>query len=674
MSRARVVFAVLSLLVVSSCEDGTGPNLNPNVPGYSITSVRVLPPSATIFVPDTIRPSDRITFSAVGLSKGGAILDKLRFVWTSSDESIAVVDTLGTVTPIRPGTVTITASAHKVGSATLVILPATLAVAVSPQLDSIFVDEPIVGTRDTTQLAAAAIDVFGSPLTGVTFLWQTSATSVASVTPDGIVRANGLGNATITVTANGTTASATTSIRVVPLVASASLTAPPAQVLALDTVQLTAVARNYSNAPVQRTFNWTSSNPSVATVDTVGRVRFLTTGQATITARTAHRTATTSITAVDRVLTSIDAGGGFTCGVANLGRGYCWGLTEVGQTGAEPDSTCFPPRFQIMRPDCILPPKRMNRPELSFTTISAGGNFACGITTDQLLYCWGDDLLGQVGNGGGPGGKTPSPATVKSERFTAISAGLSHACALNLSGRAYCWGADDMGQLGDRRPGGPLNPVNSTTPIPIIDSTLVFRSISAGDRHTCGVTTSGSAYCWGAGASGQLGNGVADSSDVPIQVSGNVSFASIAAGRAHTCAVDTSGNVLCWGDNTFAQLGNGSPGPIQLTPVQVSGAAGFTAIAAGDDHTCGISGGQVSCWGRSDYGQVGDGNTFDHNVAVPVVVAGLQATSISAGQKHTCAMSTSVVAMCWGSNNWGALGNEFQAAIRATPQVVARPR
>jgi alpha-tubulin suppressor-like RCC1 family protein len=666
MSRARVVVAVLSTLVVTACEDGTGPNLN-NVPGYSITSVRVFPPSAVMFVPDTIRPSDRFTFAAIALSKGGAVLENLRYVWTSSDPSVATVDSSGTVTPVRPGTVEISASAHKVGTATLVILPATQTVEVSPQLDSIFVDEPIVGTRDTTQLSATATDVFGDPLTGVVFGWQSSATTVASVTTSGVVRAVGLGNASVTVSANGL--SATSLIRVVPLVASAALSTPPSQVLALDTVQLSAVARNYSNAIVPRTFNWTSSNPSVATVDSTGRVRFLTTGSTTITARTAHRTATTQIVALDRVLTTIDAGTGFTCGVANLGRGYCWGLSEVGQTGAVPDSLCFPQTpITDGPPPCILPPKRMNRPELSFTTISAGGDFACGITTAQLLYCWGDDTEGQVGNGAELSGNEPRPATVKSERFTQVSAGRHHVCALNLTGRAYCWGADGRGQLGDNRT------VNSTTPIPISDSTLVFRSISAGDSHTCGVTTTGSAYCWGEGAQGQLGNGTGIFSDAPVLVNGSNSFMTISAGRAHTCAVDTAGSVLCWGDNSFGQLGTGVAGGLQPTPIAVTGASGFSAISAGDDHTCGISSSQVTCWGRSDFGQVGDGTVSSHNVASPSVVAGLSATSISAGQKHTCAMSTAGQAMCWGSNNWGALGNEFQAAIRATPQVVARPR
>lgn len=658
MSRIHVAITALSLLVVTSCDDGTGPNLS-DVPGYAISSVRVLPTTATIFVPDTIRASDRITFAAFALGKHGGVLAGIAFAWRSSDESIAVVDSSGTVTPVRPGTVQISASAHKVGSATLVILPATETVSVSPLLDSIFVDEPIVGTRDTTQLLAAATDVFGAALGGVVFTWQSSANNVASVTTAGLVRATGLGTASITTTANGI--NATSSIRVVPLVASAELTTPPAQVLALDTVQLAAVARSYGNAPVARTFNWTSSNPSVATVDGTGRVRFLTTGQTTITARTAFRTATTSITSLDRVLTSIEAGGDFTCGVANLGRGYCWGLSDVGQTAATPDSTCFPASLP-----CILPPKRMNSPELSFTKISAGGDFACGITTNQMVYCWGDDTFGQIGNGGDGGGETPKLATVKSERFTAISAGLHHVCALNLTGRAYCWGDDARGQLGDNR----LIP--STTPIPVSDSTLQFTVVSAGENHTCGVTTTGSAYCWGEGSLGQLGNGAGADSEIPMLVGGGT-FQTITAGRNHTCAVDTSGAVSCWGDNSLGQLGTGGSGAA-LTPVPVPGASGFSAISAGDDHTCGIAGGQVRCWGWSDFGQVGDGIVASHVVASPVVVAGIQAVSISAGQKHTCAMSTTGVAMCWGSNAWGALGNEFQAAVRATPQVVARPR
>ena len=127
--RRVAVAAVIPLLMVASCEDSTGPNLN-DVPGYSIASVRVFPSTATMFVADTIRASDRITFAAVAIGRGGTPLTGIRFAWTTSDASIAVVDSSGTVTPVRPGTVQISASAHKIGSATLVILPATASEAV----------------------------------------------------------------------------------------------------------------------------------------------------------------------------------------------------------------------------------------------------------------------------------------------------------------------------------------------------------------------------------------------------------------------------------------------------------------------------------------------------------------------------------------------------------------
>ena len=119
----------------------------------------------------------------------------------------------------------------------------------------------------------------------------------------------------------------------------------------------------------------------------------------------------------------------------------------------------------------------MNRPDLSFTTISAGEAFGCGVGTDQMLYCWGSDEFGQIGNGQDGAGATPSLATVKTHRFTTVSAGGAHACALNLAGTAYCWGNDASGQLGDNRN------IHSTTPIPVVDTTLSFRTISASAAH-----------------------------------------------------------------------------------------------------------------------------------------------------------------------------------------------
>jgi uncharacterized protein YjdB len=179
-----------------------------DVPGYLISSVRVSPAIDTIFVPDSIRESDRIIFSAIATGKSGAVLPALTFAWETSDPSIATVDSAGVVTPRTLGVVEIRASADKIGRATLVILPATMSVSVSPAADTILVALPIVAARDTVRLQAIARDLSGAPLGGVLFTWATSSPSVATVDQTGLVHAIGFGSTTITASTNGHFASA----------------------------------------------------------------------------------------------------------------------------------------------------------------------------------------------------------------------------------------------------------------------------------------------------------------------------------------------------------------------------------------------------------------------------------------------------------------------------------
>lgn len=664
--RASRIIGALSLLLVAGCDDDTGPNVS-GVPSLSIWEVRVAPSDLTILVTDTITVADLVQFSASALSRSGESLVINEFAWRSSDESIAVVDGNGVVLPIRPGTVEIHASAHKVGKARLVILSATETIVVTPLRDTIYVDEPIAPGRDTLRLRAEAFDPLGQLRPGTAFTWQSNSNTVLTVDQNGTVHANGLGTTSVTATSNSRFGGA--QLHVLPVVANVSVTSPVAQVLLSDTVKLTAIARDYNNATMSRKFNWTSSNQSVATVDSIGTVVVVGVGQVTITGRTAHRSASVNITSFDRVLNTIEGGDDFTCGVANLGRGYCWGLSDEGQTGSPPDSLCI---VGIDNLPCTLPPKQLVRSEVAYSSISAGGNFACGVALDRNLYCWGNNEAGQLGNGMRSSGASPSLATVKSERFTTVSAGDFHACALNLAGTAYCWGSDTDGQLGDRRD---LNGASlaSTTPIPVADTTLSFKAISAGAAHTCAITQAGVAYCWGDNDNGQLGNGLQSDSDIPVPVSGGLTYTAIAAGRDHSCGVTASGSMMCWGSNSVGQLGTGATGADVLVPT-AAGGTGYTQVSAGDEHTCGLAGSDVRCWGTSESGQVGDGNPSNHIVASPTTVAGLQASSISLGSRHSCAMGTDGRARCWGSNRWGALGNEFQAAIRATPQLVARPR
>jgi alpha-tubulin suppressor-like RCC1 family protein len=163
--------------------------------------------------------------------------------------------------------------------------------------------------------------------------------------------------------------------------------------------------------------------------------------------------------------------------------------------------------------------------------------------------------------------------------------------------------------------------------------------------------------------------------DFPAPVSTGTIFLAVSAGGRHSCALAATSAVYCWGDNTNGQVGVGLPPGIVSTPSAVPGT--YIAISAGDHHTCALAtGGQLVCWGGSDFGQVGDGNPNAHDIASPQLVQGsFQATAITAGFRHTCAVRASDgQTLCWGSNMFGALGNELQAAVRATPQLVAKPR
>jgi len=204
---ARKVVMALSLALTTGCTGTTGPNLS-DTPGYMISSVRVTPSVDTIFVAGIIRVSDRATFTASATGKNGSPLSISQFAWSTSDPAIATVDASGVVTPHSIGTVQIIASADKIGRATLVILPATINISISPAVDTILVTLPIVASRDTIRLTATARDLSGTLLTGVVLNWESSAPSVATVESTGLVRAVGLGTTTISAFANGHSAAA----------------------------------------------------------------------------------------------------------------------------------------------------------------------------------------------------------------------------------------------------------------------------------------------------------------------------------------------------------------------------------------------------------------------------------------------------------------------------------
>jgi serine/threonine-protein kinase len=257
--------------------------------------------------------------------------------------------------------------------------------------------------------------------------------------------------------------------------------------------------------------------------------------------------------------------------------------------------------------------------------------------------------------------------------FTQISAGGTHACGIT-GGMAYCWGNDSTFQLG----GGDALRVNSSTPIPVQGGS--FNAITTGRKHTCALTAAGAAYCWGDNSFGQLGMGaVRGAVDTPAAVAGGLAFAQLSARGDNTCGLTSAGTIYCWGANESGQTGLAPSGPV-ATPNLVAG-TGYTFVSVGGrdttradgpmGHVCALSGTMAKCWGSNRYGQLGRGTINDGSFPTPAPVPGVF-TALSAGTRSTCAVAADG-ARCWGSSIYGATGGPVQALGIDTPTLTRPP-
>jgi len=245
------------------------------------------------------------------------------------------------------------------------------------------------------------------------------------------------------------------------------------------------------------------------------------------------------------------------------------------------------------------------------------------------------------------------------ERAT-VAAGGRHSCELTSSGSALCWGSNDQGQLGD----GTLD--DRTDPA-VVAGDLTFAQLSAGASHTCGVTRDGDAYCWGNNERGQLGDATTLQRNTPVRVGAAGPFKAVRAGFAHSCALSRGGEISCWGSNAYGQLGTGV-GLTSTRPGAVTGGLRFGAMAVGWNHTCGITtAGDMYCWGANNGGQIGDGTRDDRRTPTRIA-AGTRFAAVAAGNQHTCAVATTGDVYCWGRNNYGQLATG--AGDRAQPSKI----
>jgi alpha-tubulin suppressor-like RCC1 family protein len=297
---------------------------------------------------------------------------------------------------------------------------------------------------------------------------------------------------------------------------------------------------------------------------------------------------------------------------------------------------------------------------LAVTAVAAGLYHTCSVRATGIVDCWGWNSNGQLGIGATNLSASSSPLRVaSSQTFSAVTAGARHTCALTSTGSAYCWGYNVVGQLGDGSATDRAAPVQVT-------GGQTFSQLAAGDFHTCGLTSGGLVYCWGFNNAGQLGNNSTTNASAPVPVSGGLTFQAVGAGSQHTCGLTTGGSVYCWGQNSGGQLGNGSTANSSV-PVFVG--SGYNAIAVGGFHTCArTTTNTVNCWGLNAYGGLGNGTTTS-SLSPTAVSGGFSFAGISAGRYHTCGV-VGTTTYCWGYNFDGQVG-DGSTSSRLTPTPVS---
>ncbi len=344
---------------------------------------------------------------------------------------------------------------------------------------------------------------------------------------------------------------------------------------------------------------------------------------------------------------SVDLGEDFACVIDTKGRVLCWGNGNNGQLGTGADSD----GGQRVPVDI----------DRTMTALAAGQYHACAVDQSAGVWCWGDNTDGQVGSDAGSYLFSPTRVLGVPEA-TRLWVGPYNSCVGTHDDSIHCWGSNDSLQLTE-----PVGIFNSAEPVFMNDavSGLVVKSMAIGQSHMCFLGSFGEVYCWGSNDLGQVGVGAEHASEVvcsggshciqmPQQVDLGGEVLELSSWRLHTCALINGGSIRCWGENNHGQLGyTGSvigyePGP----EVPIDNLV-WKRVFVGRDHSCALDADDAMyCWGSNARGQLGVGNESLMESVDPVAVllpSNVQDAALN--DRSSCAILRGEGQLyCWGDN------------------------
>jgi alpha-tubulin suppressor-like RCC1 family protein len=268
-------------------------------------------------------------------------------------------------------------------------------------------------------------------------------------------------------------------------------------------------------------------------------------------------------------------------------------------------------------------------------------------------YAWGNGGNGRLGDGTLVARSSPVSVVGGFTDWIQVSGGSTHSLGLRANGTAYAWGNNGTGQLGD------VTTVNKTSPVSVIGGFTDWIQVGSGNFHSLGLRANGTAWAWGSGASGQLGDNTEVDKSSPVSVIGGFTdWIQVSGGNSYSLGLRANGTAWAWGPNGSGQLGDGTA-VNKSSPVSVVGGYTDWIQVSGGGHSLGVrANGTAWAWGTGGSGRLGDGTAVTKSSPVSVVGGFTDWIQVSGGNSYSLGLRANGTAWAWGSNGSGELGDD----------------